>query len=82
MPVGSLTAARGHSPCRTMRPSRSGVMWSLVNSAPLSLYNAGGQPQTAHPGSALRQTACRNAYAVCIANGSPRNTVYPATARE
>ncbi len=57
-------------------------MWSLVKSAPLSLYRADGQPQTAHPGSALRQIACRNANAVCIADGPPRNTVYLATARE
>jgi hypothetical protein len=54
----------------------------LVKSAPWSEYNAAGKPHTVHPGSALRHTACRNANAVCSAEGSPRNTVYPATARE
>lgn len=35
-----------------------------------------GLPCTAHPGSVLRQIACRSASDRCNADGAPRNTVY------
>ena len=64
----------------TFRSAQTWAMWSLVKSAPWSLYRAAGSPQTGHAGSGLRQIACRNANAVCNEVGSPRNTVYPETA--
>ena len=39
-------------------------------------------PHTCQPGQGLRQIACRNASAVVSADGAPRLTAYPATARE
>ncbi|GGM17303.1 hypothetical protein GCM10011594_41700 [Nakamurella endophytica] len=54
----------------------------LVKSAPWSEYSVTGILHTGHRGSVLRQIACRRANAVCTAVGLPRNTVYPATARE
>ena len=58
------------------------VIVPLGDRGSVSLYNAAGNPHTGQPGSVFRQIACRNANAVCNAVGSPRNTVYPATARE
>ena len=58
------------------------TMCSLTKSVPWSQYNTDGSPHTGHRGSVFRQIACRNANAVPIAVGSPRNTVYPATTRE
>jgi hypothetical protein len=66
----------------TFTSAQTCARWSLVKSLPWSLYNAAGNPHTGQPGSVFRQIACRNANAVCNAVGSPRNTVYPATARE
>ena len=66
----------------TLRSAHTWAMWVLEKSAPWSQYTAAGSPHTGHAGSCFRQIACRNANAVCIALGSPRNTVYPATARE
>jgi hypothetical protein len=59
----------------TLRSAQTRSMWSLVKSAPWSLYRAAGSPQTGHAGSAFRQIACRNANAVCNDVGSPKNMV-------
>ena len=53
-----------------------------VKSEPWSMWKAPGMPHTCQPGHGLRQIACRNASAVVSADGAPRLTAYPATARE
>ena len=53
-----------------------------MKSEPWSTWNAPGMPHTCQPGQGLRQIACRNASAVVSADGAPRLTAYPATARE
>ena len=53
-----------------------------MKSEPWSTWNASGMPHTCQPGHGLRQIACRNASAVVSADGAPRLTAYPATARE
>ena len=53
-----------------------------MKSEPWSTWNAPGMPHTCQPGQGLRQIAWRNASAVVSADGAPRLTAYPATARE
>ncbi len=56
--------------------------WAGVKSDPWSTWNAPGMPHTCQSGYGLRQMAWRNASAVVRADGVPRLTAYPATARE
>ena len=53
-----------------------------VKSDPWSTWNAPGMPHTCQSGCGLRQIASRNASAVVSADGAPRLTAYPTTARE
>ena len=66
----------------TFRSAHTWARWSEVKSVPWSTYKASGRPHTGHAGSVLRQIACRNANALCIELGAPKNTVYPQIARE
>jgi len=64
------------------RSAATVVMWSLVKSLPWSTYRTLGKPCTAQAGSLLRQIAWRSARDRFNAEGAPRKTLYPATARE